>query len=225
MESTASALERTAASQGDGVRGVVRLSASEVIAVEVLAPIVARLREQHPALSVELVASNRVQDLLRREADIAVRMMQPRQELLIARRIGHVDVGLHAHPRYLAARGTPRNPSDLASHSLIGFDQETAFIRGVMKAIPGLRRDSFSIRTDSDLAQLALIRAGAGIGFCQVAIARREGLTRVLPRKFTLALDTWVTMHEDLRNSPRCRVAFDALVKGMQGHVASVPAA
>ncbi|MEO8017007.1 MAG: LysR family transcriptional regulator [Pseudomonadota bacterium] len=221
MESTASALERTAASQGDGVSGVVRVSASEVIAVEVLAPIVARLREVHSALTVELVASNRVQDLLRREADIAVRMTLPRQELLVARRIGHVDIGLHAHPRYLAARGKPRNPSELAGHSLIGFDRESAFVRSAMKSVPGLRRDSFSIRTDSDLAQLALIRAGAGIGFCQVAIARREGLVRLLPRQFTLALDTWITMHEDLRNSPRCRVTFDALVEGMQRHIAA----
>jgi len=221
MESTASALERTAASQGVGVRGVVRVSASEVVAVEVLAPIVARLRESHPALTVELVASNRLQDLLRREADVAVRMTRPRQELLVARRIGHVDVGLHAHPRYLAVHGVPRNSSELAGHSLIGFDQESAFIRSAMKSVPGLRRDSFSIRTDSDLAQLALIRAGAGIGFCQVAIARREGLVRVLPRQFTLALDTWITMHEDLRNSPRCRVTFDALVEGMQRHIAA----
>jgi DNA-binding transcriptional LysR family regulator len=219
MESTASALERTAASQGVGVRGVVRVSASEVVAVEVLAPIVARLRESHPALTVELVASNRLQDLLRREADIAVRMTQPRQELLVARRIGHVDVGLHAHPRYLAAHGAPRNSSELAGHSLIGFDQESPFVRSAMKSVPGLRRDSFSIRTDSDLAQLALIRAGAGIGFCQVAIARREGLVRLLPRQFTLTLDTWITMHEDLRNSPRCRVTFDALVEAMQRHI------
>jgi DNA-binding transcriptional LysR family regulator len=221
MESTASALERTAASHGDGVRGVVRVSASEVVAVEVLAPVVAKLRERHPALTVELVASNRLQDLLRREADIAVRMTQPRQELLVARRIGHVDVGLHAHARYLAQHGKPRNPSELAGHSLIGFDQENAFIRSAMKSAPGLRRDSFSIRTDSDLAQLALIRAGAGIGFCQVAIARREGLVRVLPRRFTLALDVWITMHEDLRNSPRCRVTFGALVEGMQQHIAA----
>jgi DNA-binding transcriptional LysR family regulator len=104
---------------------------------------------------------------------------------------------------------------------LIGFDQESAFVRSAMKSVPGLRRDSFSIRTDSDLAQLALIRAGAGIGFCQVAIARRGGLVRLLPRQFTLALDTWITMHEDLRNSPRCRVTFDALVEGMQRHIAA----
>jgi len=87
MESTAASLERAASSQGEGVRGVVRVSASEVVCAEVLPPIVARLRETHPALKVELVSTNRVQDLLRREADIAVRMVRPRQEQLVARRI------------------------------------------------------------------------------------------------------------------------------------------
>jgi DNA-binding transcriptional LysR family regulator len=220
MESTAASLERTAASQGGGVSGVVRVAASEVVGVEVLGPIVARLREAHPMLEIELVVSNRMQDLLRREADLAVRMARPQQELLVARRAGSIEVGLHAHRRYLAAHGTPRSPSDLAGHTLIGFDQETAFVRQALKALPGLRRDSFSIRTDSDLAQLALIRAGAGIGFCQVPLARRdEALVRILPRPYTLALDTWVTMHEDLRHSPRCRTVFEALLEGMQRHI------
>jgi DNA-binding transcriptional LysR family regulator len=220
MQSTAAALERAAASQGAGVRGTVRVTASDVIGVEVLPPIVAALRDSHPDLAVELVLSNRVQDLLRREADIAVRMVRPRQELLVARRIGQIEVGLHAHQRYLAQHGTPRSLADLAKHSLIGFDQATAFVRNASKGLADWRREAFAMRTDSDLAQLALIRSGAGIGACQVPIARRDdALVRILPRQFSLPLETWVTMHEDLRSSPRCRVTFDALVKGLQRHV------
>ncbi len=220
MQSTAAALERAAASQGAGVRGTVRVTASDVIGVEVLPPIVAALRDSHPDLTVELVLSNRVQDLLRREADIAVRMVRPRQELLVARRIGQIEVGLHAHQRYLAQYGTPRSVADLAKHSLIGFDQATAFVRSASKALAGWRREAFALRTDSDLAQLALIRSGAGIGACQVPIARRDdALVRILPKQFSLPLETWVTMHQDLRDSPRCRVTFDALVKGLQRHV------
>src|SRR5215475_13730664 len=74
MSNSVAALERAAASQGTGVHGVVRVTASEVIGVEVLPPIVTQLREEHPNLQVELVLSNRMQDLLQREADIAVRM-------------------------------------------------------------------------------------------------------------------------------------------------------
>jgi len=220
MQSTAAALERAAASQGDGVRGTVRVTASDIIGVEVLPPIVAALRGSHPDLAVELVLSDRVQDLLRREADIAVRMVRPRQELLVARRIGQIEVGLHAHQRYLARHGTPRSLADLAKHSLIGYDEATAFIRSASKAFATWRREAFAIRTDSDLAQLALIRSGAGIGACQAPIARRDdALVRILPKQFSLSLETWVTMHEDLRASPRCRVTFDALVEGLQRHV------
>ncbi|HEY0911629.1 MAG TPA: LysR family transcriptional regulator [Bradyrhizobium sp.] len=221
LQSTVAALQRAAASQGSGVRGTVRVTASEVIGVEVLPAIVARLREQHPDLAVELALTNRVQDLLRREADIAVRMVRPRQELLIARRIGKIELGLHAHERYLARRGTPRTIADLKEHAIIGFDQMTAFLRGAGKALSGWRRESFALRSDSDLAQLGLIRAGAGIGVCQAPIANRDpALVRVLPKQFSLGLETWISMHEDLRGSPRCRVTFDALVHGLQQHAA-----
>jgi DNA-binding transcriptional LysR family regulator len=220
MQSTAAALERAAASQGTGVRGTVRVTASDVIGVEVLPPIIASLRDENPDLVVELVLTDRMQDLLRREADIAVRMARPRQELLVARRVGQIELGLHAHQRYLSRHGTPKTMADLTNHSLIGFDQTTAFIRSAGKVLSGWRREAFAMRTDNNLAQLALIRSGAGIGVCQAAIARRDdSIVRLFPRHFSLQMETWITMHEDLRNSPRCRVAFDALVKGLQQYV------
>ena len=147
-------------------------------------------------------------------------MVSPRQELLVARRIGHIKVGLYAHQRYLTRHGTPTSIADLAAHSLIGFDETTEFLRNPSKAFPGWRREAFAMRTDCDLAQLALLRAGAGIGVCQTAIARRdEAIVRVLPKQVSLPLETWITMHEDLRNSPRCRVTFEALVEGLQRHI------
>lgn len=218
MERTAAALERAASAQGDDVRGVIRVSASEVVGVEVLPPIIAQLRQQHPQLKVELLLSNRLSDLLQLEADIAVRMVRPRQEQLLAQHIGVIEVGLHARDDYLQRHGTPHTLAELAGHSVIGYDQETAYIRDL--AVKGFERSTFSLSSDSDLAQLALIRAGAGIGGCQVQLGRQDPrLHRVLPQAFAIALDTWVTMHEDLRNSPRCRVTFDALVQGLQRYV------
>src|SRR5215472_6617033 len=220
MQSTAAALQRAAASQGEGVRGTVRVSASEVVGAEVLPSIVASLRKTHPRLTVELVSTNRLQDLLLREADIAVRMAPPRQESLLARRVGVVPVGLFAHKSYLADHGTPKSVSELSQHALIGFDEETPYLRTARKAFPLWSRAAFSLRTDSDVGQVALIRAGCGIGVCQVALAQRHpDLVRVLPLKFELKLDTWVVMHENLRTSPRCKVTFDALVKGLAAHV------
>ena len=220
MESTAASLERTATSQGEGVRGVVRVSASEVIMVEVLPPIIAKLRNQHPKLTLELVLTDRVQDLLRREVDIAVRMMRPEQEQLVVQRIGEIELGLHAHKDYLDNHGEPRDLHELTAHSVIGYDQASSFIRKAEKSVRGFSRDIFSVRTDSNLAQLAMIRCGAGIGVCQVPLAKRNrDLKRVLAKTFSLHLDTSVTMHEDLRHSPRCRATFDALVEGLRRYV------
>jgi len=216
LASTAAALRRVASSHGDGVRGCVRVTASEVIGVEVLPPMLAALREQHPELVIELVLSNRMGDLLHREADIAVRMLRPAQDALVARRVGGIDVGLHAHRRYLDAHGTPRTPDDLARHALIGFDTETAYIRKLQERFPELTRARMAFRADSDLAQLAAIRAGHGIGFCQARLAERDpSLVRLLKTALVFTMDTWVAMHEDLRDSPRCAVVFAALVQGL----------
>lgn len=221
MESTAASFERAASGSGKGVRGAIRISASDVVGVEVLPPIVTQLREHHPDLKVELVLTNQVQDLLRLEADIAVRMVRPRQEQLIARSIGRIELGLYARKDYLSRCGTPRKMADFTDHSIIGYDHPSDLVRNAGESLKGFTRDVFSLRTDNDLAQLALIRSGAGIGVCQVPLAKRNAaLVRLLPRSFSLQLETWVTMHEDLRNVPRCRAAFDALVHGLQKYAA-----
>ncbi len=215
LKDTAAALLRAASSQGQGVRGTVRITASEVVGVEVLPPVLASLRQSHPELVVELVVTNEVGDLLRREADIAVRMVQPTQGALIARRVGSIELGMHGRADYLARCGTPRSMDELLRHSLIGFDREDARIRRMTADLGPFDRSIFAFRADSDLAQLAAIRAGFGLGVCQVGLARRDGLVRVLPRLFSFRLDTWVAMHADLRDSPRCAVTFAALVEGL----------
>ena len=183
--------------------------------------ILADLRRAHPGLAIELVLSNAVTDLLQRQADIAVRMVEPAQQALVARKVGAVTVGFHAHRDYLAARGVPRTMEELLAHDLIGMDTETPAIRAVLQRYPGLTRDAFALRVDSDLAQLAAIRAGYGIGFCQVEIARHEpDLVRVTPQLFSLEFPLWVAMHEDLKSSRRCRVVFDALVEGLLAYSA-----
>ncbi|WP_119679410.1 LysR family transcriptional regulator [Indioceanicola profundi] len=220
LAATAAALVRAASGQGDAVRGTVRVTASEVVGAEVLPPILTTLHELHPGLVVELVLSNEVEDILQRDADIAVRMVEPVQQALVVRRIGDIPLGLHAHPAYLARRGTPRTLEELEHHSLIGFDRETPAIRNVLRRMPWLERTRFALRTDSDLAQLAAIRAGFGIGVCQVPLARREPrLVRLLPDRFALNLGTWLVMHEDLRSTPRCRAVFDGLASGLKSHL------
>jgi DNA-binding transcriptional LysR family regulator len=117
--------------------------------------------------------------------------------------------------------------AELAQHTLIGFDTETAYIRKLREQFPMITRAAFALRADSDLANLAAIRAGYGIGICQVPLATRDpSLVRILKSAFSLTLETWVAMHADLRDSPRCAVTFAALATGLGAYIkgASVPA-
>jgi len=222
MESAAAALVRAASGTAGEIAGVVRISASEVIGGEVLPAMLRDLRAKHPGLVFEVVLSNQPSDLLRRDADIAIRMVRPKQEALVAKKVGDVMLGLFAHPDYLAAHGRAKDVEDLKRHALVGFDRDPAggaAIRGVGFA---LSRDVFAYRTDDQVAQLAAIRAGFGIGICQVALARRAPkLTRLFAKEFAFPLETWVTMHEDLRGSARMRAVFDFLASALADYVRS----
>ncbi|MBV8633020.1 MAG: LysR family transcriptional regulator [Burkholderiaceae bacterium] len=220
MEAAGAALLRTAASQQGGVRGTVRITASEVIAVEVLPPMLADLRAQYPEMNIELVASDRMEDLLQRGADIAVRMTRPTQASLVARRVGDVVLGCFAHRDYLARRGVPEKLEDLAQFDLIGADQDNGFARQVLAELPFLRRELAALRCDNGLVMLAALRAGFGVGVCQVGLARRDpNLVQLFPQQISFRLDTWIAMHEDLRQTPVCKLAFAALVDGMSRYI------
>jgi DNA-binding transcriptional LysR family regulator len=219
LASTAAALLRAATGSRDRVNGTVRISASEVIGVEVLPPILAGLQAAYPDLTIELSASDAVEDLLQREADIAVRMVAPAQDALLARHIGSIPLGLFAHHHYLERHGEPKSIAELRQHKLIGFDRQTAYIRTMMKRYPLLDGISFAFKSDHSIALHNALRAGIGIGFYQVPLAKRDGnLVRLLP-EMELPLDTWVAMHENLKTSPRCRVTFDALVAGLLDYI------
>jgi DNA-binding transcriptional LysR family regulator len=215
MESAAEAMVRAASGAAGAVAGVVRITASEVVGAEVLPGILAEFAEAHPGVVFELHVSNRAEDLLRRDADIAVRMVRPVQSGLVAKLLGETVLGLYAHRRYLEAHGVPEGWDDLRRLRLIGFDRVPVAVKAV--DVP-LGRAMFSLRTDSDLAQLAALRAGYGVGVCQVGIARRDAdLVRVLPGRFAVPLEIWLVMHEDLRGSVRLRLVFEHLAAGLRG--------
>lgn len=216
MSAMSAALARIASGDMEEVRGTVRISASEVIAVETLPAILAKLHDANPALEIELSASDAVEDLLQQEADIAIRMVRPSQSALLSRRIGKITLGFHAHRRYLDRHGIPASLAELPNHRLIGFDRQLAYIRDILKERPDLAGIGFDFRADSNLVQLAAIRAGLGIGMCQHAFAARDPeLVEVLPGTLEIALETFVVMHENLKTVPRFRATFDALVQGL----------
>jgi DNA-binding transcriptional LysR family regulator len=220
MASAAEAMARAASGGGDEISGAVRITASEVIGAEVLPAILAEFADRHPKIAFELNLSNRTEDLLRRDADIAVRMIRPTQQALVARKLGETTLGLYAHRRYLGNREPPRTLEEAAAMRLIGFDRYPVPV----PALEGVEisREMFALRIDNDLAHLAALRAGYGIGVCQVGVARRDPeLVRVAEDAFAVPLETWLVMHEDLRTSARLRAVYDHLAEGLGAYLAT----
>ncbi len=220
MAAAAAALRRAASGEAATDRGTVRITASEIMGCEVLPSILASFRRKHPHVELELALSNRNENLLRRDADIAVRMNRPTQNALVARRIGKTIIGLYAHKDYLAEFGTPESVTDLDSHCLIGFDRDDRSFRSAGWLAAPITRAQFGFRCDSDPAQFAALCAGMGIGGCQLLLAiPRPDLVPVLPKEIQFTLDIWVAMHENLRATRRVRLLFEHLADGLKSYV------
>jgi DNA-binding transcriptional LysR family regulator len=221
MDSAAALLQRTASADAGAVAGTVRIAASDIIGVEVLPAILAGLKARHPALAFELTLSNRLEDILRHDADIAIRMTRPAQDGLLARKIGTIPLGLYARDAWIERHGAPASlPSLIAAGGLIGYDRDPSIIRALAQfGVQGKPAD-FGFRSDSDLAQLAALRAGLGVGVCQKPLAARDPhLRHVLP-DIAHALETWLVTHPDLRGVNRVRATLDGLADGLAAYLA-----
>jgi|HubBroStandDraft_2_1064218.scaffolds.fasta_scaffold176594_1 DNA-binding transcriptional LysR family regulator len=212
MAAAAAAFVRTGSANVEEMGGVVRLAAADVLGVEVLPGILSDFRAEFPAIAIELSLSNRIADLLRRDADIAVRMVRPQQKALLAKRVGKIALGFYAHRRYLERCGYPDRLEDLPDQTLIGFDRAPP-LGDFLKSVPiPVTRELFAFRCDNDLAQLAALRAGFGIGICHTGIARRDpNLLPLFSKQFKIELEIWIVMHSDLRRNSRMRALFDYL--------------
>lgn len=232
VETMAAAVQQAArvASGGrEDERGTVRITASQIMGGEVLPALLTQYRAQHPQVTIELVLTNKSEDLLKREADIAVRMIRPTQQALLAKRLGRVEIGMYAHQRYVKTHGLPKSLLDLRHHTLIGSDRDPTIAALAKQIGLPVSRDDFAFRTDSDLAQLAALRAGMGIGGCQMGVARRDpALVPVLPEVMVFSLDMWLVTHSGLKSNQRVMGLFrflsEALSRYAQSSLRSSPA-
>ena len=226
MEASMAALIRAAETGGDAAapRGTVRITASEVMGTAILPEMLAQIRFDYPEIVFELALNNRTDDLLRRDADIAVRMVRPTQDALVARKIGETRLKLYAHRRYLDRFGTPDSVEALVGAHLIGFDRDDHSARAVAEGVLPITRDLFRFRCDNDAAQMAAMNAGLGIGAMKTAVAHRNpDLVAVLADKITFKLDVWLAVHEDQRDQPAIRVVFDSLADRLHAFLGSGP--
>ncbi len=216
MARHAADLARLAGGAQRQLHGRVRLTASQPVACELLPPVLRGLRDAWPDIEVELVVSNSLSNLLKREADIALRMLRPTQTGLVARRIAEITIRACAHRDYLRRRGTPQTSADLLHHDLIAGDRNDEVTAGfAAQGLPtaGLR---FGLRSDDLMAQWAAVQAGLGIGFiADYACRNQPEVSLLLPDMPLPRYPVWLTVHRELRTNARIRAVYDHLAKAV----------
>ncbi len=218
MGDAASRVSLTASGQSQSVEGTVRITASEAFSAFVLPPIVAKLRRDEPGITVELIASNDVQDLRRREADIAIRNGRPTDPDLIARKIGDETAHLYASGDYLAQCGEILTAEDVARLHFIGFDKNEPFIDGLNAHGLKLTARHFPVLSNNHLVHWELVKRGAGVGVMASRIGDAEPMVRrAVPWLKPFQFPIWLVVHRELNTSRRVRLAFDLLARELTG--------
>ena len=216
MGAAAEALSLAATGSSQAVRGVVSVSATDVVSSVLLPPLVKKLHDQEPGIAIDVIPSNALSDLLRREADIAIRHVKPEQPDLIARLIREATAYFYASESWVNAHGHPRSAEDAARLSFVGSDRSGQYLGYLrMHGLP-LSEANFSCYADHSVAHWALVRQGMGIGVMMEEIAlATPGMVRVLDDLPPVRFPIWLVTHRELRTSKRIRMVFDALAQGL----------
>lgn len=216
MQTAALDVQMLADNQEQSIQGTVRVTASEVVATYILPPILHQILQENPQVQIELVASNTADNLLMREADIAVRMAPPTQDDVIAKKIGDVPIGLFAHKDYLTRNGTPQSWDDMMTHTVVGYDKTPLMIDALTAMGIPASPASFRLRCDDQAAHVEFLRMGLGIVATQKGAVRHlNNITQILPQLPLPPLPMYLAAHKQLRSVPRIRLVFDALVEGL----------
>ncbi|MBF9030163.1 LysR family transcriptional regulator [Rhodobacterales bacterium HKCCE3408] len=217
MGEAAHRVSLAAAGQNDAVAGDVRISASDALCTYLLPDLLRDLRRKAPGLTIELLADNRVSDLMRREADIAIRHVEPTEPELIGRRMKDGHAKLYAATRWLAENPAPRTVAELAAAPMVGMDDPQAMRAGLARFGVEVPELTVPIRSSNGVVGWELLRAGHGVGLMADAVARRTpGIEEITIDGFDgVRFPIWLITHRELRTSRRIRVVFDFLAEGL----------
>ena len=217
MAEAANRISLAASGQSQAVAGRVCITATELLATHYLPPMLRKLRERAPGIVVEVIASDKVRDLIRREADIAIRHTQPTQPDLIARRIGLLRGRIYAARRLLEEVGMPKGFEDLTGQDFVGIDDTEGLIAALAEQGLALRLEQFRVHTASGNCMLQLIREGLGFGLLPMDSGELfNDLVCVLPDQFNPEIPVWLVTHRELHTSQKIRVVFDLLAEELQ---------
>lgn len=214
------ALRLAAAGRTETLSGPVRITASVFTAHHHLPPILAKLRQEEPDITIDLVANDRSENLLYREADIAVRMYRSEQLDIVTRHLGELELGLFASRDYLERTGMPESFAEVWTRDLVGYDQSDLMLRGMREFGLDAQRDWFATRCDHHAVYWELVRAGCGIGIAQTCMGQSDPrMVQLFPDVPLPTLPIWLAAHEAVRTTPRIRRVWDALAEGLQAHL------
>lgn len=212
MADAAARLSFSLSAAAPQVQGTVRISASNVMAVHLMPALCVALHGAFPLVDIELVSTNQLSSLHRREADIAIRLTPPGQLTLIARNLGRLAFQAYGSTAYLNQHGRPLKLQQLQQHQLVGLDRDDTLIRAFHGAGIVLTRENFSIRSDDQVALIELVRQGAGIGiFPQFVADRLPEVEPVLTATPLPSLPVWLVVHREISANPAIRSVYDFL--------------
>lgn len=218
MADAANRFSLAASGQSQTIEGPICITTTEAYAAYVLPPIVTKLRKIAPEITIEILASNAVTDLRRREADIAIRNGRPTDQDLIARKVKDDYALLYATRGYLRKIGNPQTLSAFSNAGFIGFHDNKPLLDGLNALGFSLTGHNFPIVTGSHLVHWELTKQGLGIGVMQMRVGDAEAkVTRVLPSMDPIAVPVWLVAHREVRTSRRVRLVFDFLFDELSG--------
>lgn len=216
MGSAAEELRMVATGQSQAVDGIVCISASEAVAAHLLPPVMRQLRQRAPGIVIDVVTSDALSDLRRREADIAIRHVRPEQPDLIGRWIRDASAGFYASRAWVAEHGHPRTAADAARHAFVGSDRSGRYLAYLRQHGLPLDVSSFACYAESTLSNWSLVRHGLGIGPMMDDIARdTPDVVRVLDDVPPVLFPVWLVTHRELRTARRIRLVFDFLAEAL----------
>ena len=202
----------------DPIAGVVRMTATDGFSAYIAAPAIARLRKQHPGLSVEIITVTRRALQQRSGLDLEVVVGEPQVHRAESVRLGQYMLGMYASREYLAAHGTPRTVEELVKHPLVYFVDSMLQVDDLdtpRRLVPSMRD---GVSSTNVFVHVEATRAGAGIGFLPCFMAGRHAdLVRLLPADFAELLPYWLVLRPDSMRRP----AVAAVVWALQEETAA----
>jgi len=216
MGHAADRISIAATGQSQTITGHVVISATDMMATHYLPSILSRLRTKAPELKIEIITSNQLSDLRRREADIAIRHARPQDENLIAKRLRDSTAHLYASLSYIKEVGRPKQTSDLAAMQFVGTEDPERLLGPLASRGLDLTTANFNFVTASGTLSLELIRLGFGVGFLPIEIGEKHSeLENLWPEFEPIEIETWLVVHRELRTNARIRLVFDLLSDGL----------